>query len=473
MGLSRNDGLWIQQEISKADFGDLRLNKRFSMLATELAGKPASPINQASSDWAATKAAYRFFNNPKVSAEKILEPHFLSTQLRTVSYKKIVVVQDTSIVDYTHHRKTTGLGGTGKASEDFSTQGFFLHTTLALTDKGLPLGLLDQRTWLRDHKKTKNGHERSFIPLEQKESFKWFHGLREALKKTEMNEVVMVCDREADIYELFEECLTNGVDFVIRAKQNRMLDDEDFGAINIFDRIGLESVKGQITIETPGSGRKKGRIAKLDIKFLPVSYAAYPRGIKTRQVKNRHHIELHVVHLNEANPPNGEPAIQWTLITSLPTNNLKSSLEVISFYRMRWTVELYFKCLKTGCNIESCRLNTGDKLIKFVSLQSVIAWRILWMTFLNRSEENLGCDQVLTENEWKTLWFKRHRRQIKSGEIKPIPPKDPPSTKQALRWIAMMGGFLGRKNDGEPGLITIWRGWVDLTSAVELYDVLN
>jgi len=103
----------------------------------------------------------------------------------------------------------------------------------------------------------------------------------------------------------------------------------------------------------------------------------------------------------------------------------------------------------------------------------MIAWRILWMTFLNRSEGDLRCDQVLTENEWKTLWFKRHSRQIKSGEIKPIPPKDPPSTKEAIRWIAMMGGFLGRKNDGEPGLITIWRGWIDLNSAVELYDVLN
>ena len=111
--------------------------------------------------------------------------------------------------------------------------------------------------------------------------------------------------------------------------------------------------------------------------------------------------------------------------------------------------------------------------MRLISLQSIIAWRILWMTFLNRSEPQLTCDNILTQDEWKTLWLKRHRRQIKSGEMKAKPPDQPPSTNEAVRWIAMLGGFPGRKGDGEPGLITLWRGWLELASAVELYEVMK
>ena len=470
---SRSDGVWIQDELAKADFGDLRLNKRFQVLAAELASKPSQPINQASTDWAATKAAYRFFKNSKATPEKILSPHVESTQLRAASYERIIVVQDTSVLDFTRHPKTTGLGSIGKTANGFEPQGLLLHSALAFSEKGLPLGLLYQRVWPRNHKKEKNRYLRTLIPVANKESFKWFLGLRELLKKKNKNEVIMVCDREADIYELLEECLTEGVDFVIRVKHARMLYDEELGDISLFERLEEAKTKGKIILEIPSSGKRSSRVAELKIKFLPVTYAGKPRGLNIKQVIGRHDLELYAVYLFEESPPPDEAAISWTLITSLPVTTLPMALEVVRFYKMRWNIELYFKCLKTGCNIEDCRLSTGDRLMRFISLQSIIAWRILWMTFLNRIEPDVSCEVVLTESEWKTLWLKKHRRQIKSGELKPKPPDKPPSTKDALRWIAMIGGFLGRKNDGEPGLITLWRGWIELNSAVELYEVLN
>ena len=280
MELSRNDGLWIENEISEANFGDIRLNRRFRVLAAELAANPSQPINQASTDWASAKAAYRFFDNPKVSEEKILEPHFLNTQLRASNQHRIIVVQDTSFIDFTSHPKTEGLGTTsGRKSDGFESKGLLLHAALALSEKGLPLGLLDLKTWARTHRRGTDNYLKKLMPIEKKESFKWFKSLYKIDSRTKNQEVVLVCDREGDIYDFLEECLTTGLDFVIRARQDRMLEEEDFGDISLFDRLGVEKVMGEVEIEIPGSGKRKARTAKLEVKFIPVTYAGQPRGV--------------------------------------------------------------------------------------------------------------------------------------------------------------------------------------------------
>lgn len=472
MSSSGIDGSWIEEEIARADFGDLRLNKRFKILSSELASHPSQPINQASTDWAATKAAYRFFGNPKVQTSQILEPHFMNTQLRAKGSSRLIVVQDTSFLDFTRHIKTEGLGRIGKYP-GVEPQGLILHCALALSEKGLPLGLLHQKIWPRTRVIGKNSHQESLIPIEKKESFKWFDGLKNILKTTPDHEVVMVCDREGDIYELFEEAMSCGIDFVIRAIHPRMLEDENFGDINLFDRIAVAPVRSEVTVEIPSSGKRPGRKAHLSIKYLPVTYSAHPRGITTKQNKNRSHLELNIVHLFEDHPPKGEVPIHWTLVTTLKIDKLKDALEVIRIYRMRWHIELYFKCLKTGCGIETCRLQDSRKLTHYIALQSIIAWRILWMTFINRTDPTISCEIFLTKSEWQVLWFKKNRRLIKSGKIEAKPPASPPTANEAIRWIAMQGGFLARKGDGDPGQITIWRGWLDLMAAVDLYEVLK
>lgn len=473
MNSSRSDGSWIMEEMASADFGDLRLNKRFHILASQLASKPSQPINQASVNWAATKAAYRFFDNSKIQTESIIEPHILSTQVRAKNCRRIVVVQDTSYIDFTKHIRTFDLGSIGKMTDGFEPQGLILHCALALSDKGLPLGLLSHTVWPREERLKKDSHFESLLPREKKESFKWFKGLKDTIKNAPDHEVIMVCDREADIYDFIEESLTNGVDFVVRVQHARMLEDELFGDINVFDRIAIAPVHSRISIEVPGSGKREKRTADLVLKFFPVTYSAHPRGIKTKQVSKRSHLELNIVHLYEENPPKGEAPIHWTLVTSLKSENQQEALEVVRYYKMRWQIELYFKSLKTGCGVELCRLNSAEKLIRYITLQSVIAWRIIWMTFINRTNPAASCETFLTEDEWKTLWLKKHRLQIKSGLMKAKPPDIAPSTYEAVRWIAMQGGFLGRKGDGEPGQITIWRGWLDLMAAVEVYEVMK
>ena len=470
--LSKEDGSWIREELLSGQFGDLRVDKRFAVLAKELADHPSLPLNQASSDWAAAKAAYRFFQNERVTPEKILEPHFLSTEQRLKGKKRIVVVQDSSTIDFTRHRKTKGLGALSKMDSGFEIQGLLLHSTLALSERGLPLGLLSQKIWARQPQKVK-GHEHVKLPMEKKESFKWIEGLREAVRRCpEETGIVMVCDREADIYELFAEALDQGIDLVVRLQHDRLLEDEEFDSIRIMDRLGFEKIGGRIQVDIPGSGKRKPRVAELEMRWCPITLAAHPRGLKTAKARTRQDLELYVVDLREESPPAGEEAICWTLITTLAVSSKAAALEVMNYYKMRWTIEQFFKCLKTGCGVEECRLSEGKRLANYISLQSVIAWRLLWMIFLKRTEPEMSCETMLTPNEWKALWLQKHRRQIRSGEMKPNPPQRPPSVEEVVRWIAMLGGFLGRKGDGEPGLISIWRGWLRLQPAAEIYETM-
>lgn len=478
VGKSQGNELgWIRDELWGAEFGDERLDARFLKLAEELGESPSLPINHASSDWAAAKAGYRFFGNPKVTPEKILERHFANTEERILAQERVIVVPDTSVLDFTRKQETKGLGPTGKAENGFEPQGLIFHTTMAFSDKGLPLGLLDHQIWARDEerdsRKKLGSYAHHSLPLEMKESFKWIKSLRAAKNRTSDLPVVLVADREADIFELFDEALRDGIDVVIRLRHDRMLIDEEWGYQRVSERLAEEKVRGRIEIEVPGTGKRKPRTAKLEIRYSDITLSAHGRGIKSQANKDRtHNLSLSVVELVERNPPLGEARLYWVLITTFKLKTKDEALEVVRLYRMRWGIELFFKCLKTGCNVEACRLQEAEKIKKYVSLLSIIAWRILWMTKINRINGEETCELVLTRLEWQALWIRKNRRLIKEGKLEPIPPEKPPTVREAMRWLAMQGGFLGRKGDGEPGLVTIWRGWLTLMPAVEMYESL-
>lgn len=469
---SRDDGSWIRDEMISADFGDLRLNKRFAKLSSELAAKPSLSINEAAIDWASAKAAYRFFDNPKITPDLILEPHFLSTEIRCEAHETVIAVEDTSVFDFTNHIKTEGLGLTGVSEDGFEHQGLHLHTTLALSEAGLPLGLLDHRMWSRKRQKAK-GHDRAKLAIEEKESFRWIESLRSAVKRTAKSKLVVVCDREADIHDFFEEALNLGADVVVRLQHDRVVIDEAHDYFRVSEILAVTEVKGETKVEIPQNGSRLKQEALMEIKYAPITISAHGRGPKTSQIRHRSDIEMFVVDLWEKNPEKGEAPLHWRLFTTIEVRSKKDALKVVDYYRKRWMVETYFKALKTGCNVEKCRLQEAEKLTNYIALLSVVAWRILWMTHLNRHTPNESAEMMLTENEWKTLWLMRHRRYIKEGKMEALPPKKPPSVYEAVRWIAMQGGFLGRKGDKEPGLITIWRGWLRLQTAVEVFEIMD
>jgi len=461
--MSRANSSWISEEFKSINLSDPRLNKRFVQLAEDLADNPGKSIHSAAADWAATKGAYRFFDNPEVEAKKILEPHFESTCWRSTSHKKVVLAADTSYIDFSQHKKTKGLGTSFK-SHGQEVKGICCHAGLAMSETGLPLGLLFNKLWIRKENQLE-GYKRSAVPFPLKESFRWVETMRAAKKLLPDKEIIYLADREGDIYEVFEEAFNLEMDVVVRSQHDRVIDEE----VKLSEEISTSPIRGTHTVLIPSSGSRKERKAKLEIRFTRVILKGRPNDVKTQLNKMREDVELYLVDAAEV-----DGDLHWRILTTIPVNNLQGAKDILNYYKMRWNIETYFKTLKTGCGIEKCRLGEGSRLVKYIGLMSVLAWRLFWMTYVSRQNPNLPCENLLTESEWKTAWLMLNRRKIKEGKIlKKDWPKSPPTLREAIRWIAGNGGFLGRKGDGEPGIITFWRGWTKVLSGVEIYEIIR
>lgn len=467
-----NNSSWAIEELAKVNFGDKRLDKRFLKVASAQALKPQSSINAASADWSCAKGAYRFFDNAKITPEKILEPHFENTTHRIYGQEFIVVAQDTSFIDFSSHKMTLGLG-TATAIGDYEVKGVHFHAGLALSHEGTPLGLVYSKLWSRE-KQTKRGHDHTKVPMKMKESYRWI----ECLEKTKEllpsgTNALVVGDRENDIYEYFERAIDLELDVLVRLQHNRMIVDEFGESEHIEDFFLNEKVKGLIEVDIPGNGSRLARKATMEVKFGEVCFEGQPRGLRTARVKNRSDLFLTVLKLTEKNPPSKREALGWTLITTLPVSNLEDAEQIMKYYRMRWTIELYFKSLKSGCGVEKCRLEEAEKLLKFVALCGVVAWRLMWLTWLQREIPHASGELAITKVEWKTLWLKKHKEKIKAGLMKAEPPEEVPDLCTITKWIAGFGGFMNRKGDGHPGMITVWRGWQRIIDGAEIYEIIG
>lgn len=463
---------WVQEELGGILLEEKRLEKRFLKLAEQLSARPGNTINYASRDWAASKAAYRFFDNDKVQADKMLLPHIEQTKSRISAREKIIVVQDTTYFNFSNFKKTKGLGSITKI-QGSPVYGLCAHATLALSEKGLPLGLIALEQWAQ--KTLPRGYEHTKIPITQKASHRWINSLKKTAELCDKGtEIVMVCDREADIYELFEEGLQHNINLIVRLQHNRVIYDEcHSGNTTIKEHLQRLKKEGRIVIEVPtGSGNRKRKV-KMDVFITDISLQSNPRGVKTARTNGRNDIDLCLVELREVDPKDPEKKLNWVLLTTMPVRNLDEAIETMNYYKKRWQIELFFKTLKSGCNIEECRLDTAEKLMKYIALKSIIGWRLFWITFIGRFCPDFSCELAFTVSEWKTLWLKHHRKEIRLKEIKPIPPEDPPKLKDAIYWLACEGGFLGRKGDNEPGLQTIWRGWFILEESAEVWDLTH
>lgn len=464
---------WAECEFGMVGFGDKRLSKRLLKIADSLANFPESSINQACKDWHQTKAAYRFFQNDAISQSKILDSHISQTLQRAQQYPIILAIQDTCYISYKNHYKTEGLGVIGAKMTSKTTHdkahGLVMHTTFAITTHGLPIGLLDQKISARpqvdEHiKELKKRSHNNAIPIKEKESIRWLESLKKSTNYAGLKnvQVVTLCDREGDIYDLFELACTNKTPFVIRASQNRKVNKKSIysekSGEKLWNLMSGSSSQGEITVNIPTRGNKPQRKAVLEVRFNNFRVNR-PENNINHQDKKLPDFKLKAIYVKEKHPPASEVPMSWMLLTNMKVYTFEQAVEKIQWYCLRWRIEI----LKSGLKIEECRLGRADRLIRFLTIMSVIGWRIFYITLVARSNGDLACTYLLAEEEWKVLYKQIHGR-------KEYPPR-PPTTREAVRWIAQLGGFLARKNDGEPGPITLWRGWkrlVDLAQGWEL-----
>jgi hypothetical protein len=451
---------WCLDEFSGVELQDARLNDRCGELAVQLAMQPSLPLNQACEDWADAKAAYRFFDNDEVTPQRIQAPHHQRTVQRMMPHARVLAVQDTTFLNYTRHPKTEGLGPIGKKSQ--KQRGFGLHSTLAILPDGLPLGFLTQAVLTRpDNEPSHRPEECRLLPIEDKESYRWLQAFEQTLALAPAGvEVITVCDREADIYEMFAFAHTKNAPLLVRAASDRVLLDVEVR--KLWPKVTGQPVVDYLTVQITGNNTRPARQATVSVRFVSATLKPpwRPNGLKLPS------ITLSAILVREEDPPaDVEDPIEWLLLTNTAVASFEEAQQVIGWYCCRWQIEVFHKVLKSGCRVEDCRLQTADRLHSFVALMSVIAWRLHWMTYINRCQPDLPCTAVLTDIEWEALYMRIH----KSKRL----PDEAPTVHQAVRWIAQLGGFLGRKSDGEPGVTAIWRGWQRLQDLAATWEIVK
>ena len=449
---------WCSKEFKSVKLGDERLNRRFLKVAGDLLNNPDNPIHVACNGWSEAKAAYRLFDNDKLQETTLLQLHQQATvkRLEKTDQEILFAIQDTTTLNYTHHPKKKGINKINKnPGFEKPTTGFFLHNTLLITEDGLPLGLLDQKIFQHSTEKKVTHKQR---PITEKQSFRWIESLQKTKSLCKKKTVITMGDRESDIYELFHEAEEIESKVLIRATKNRKLEQDKHQTLwNHMQQIPLKEIQ---KINLPARHNKPKRSAILEVRYSEITLKPPQRSPNAKN-KPLSPVIMQAVWLYELNPPLGEEALEWMLLTNMPIKSTEDAIKIGKWYRLRWQVECYHRVLKSGCKIEECRLETYERLKKFVRLKSIIAFRLLWMTLINRVNPEISSDQILEEHEWKALCCKIANTKQ--------PPFKPPSVKEAIRMIAKLGGFLGRKHDKEPGMTYIWRGWEKLSLIADFW----
>jgi hypothetical protein len=454
------DAAWAVHEFGDAALGDQRRTDCLVRIATAVGTCPQASLPQACGDPALLKAAYRFFENDAVMPEAMVASHVQATLGRLALVPLVIAAQDTTQLDYSSHPKTTGLGQIGNGWG----RGLLVHTTLALTPERVSLGLLAQQTWTRPVVPPEQRVHRRKRPLAEKESQRWCTSLaavnaaRQACPATRF---LSVGDREADMYDLFLVPREPAVDVLVRVVRDRCLLREQPPLRKLFAALAATPLGATTLLDVPARDGHPARHATLDVRWRQVTL----RPPSRRAGEKLPPVSVWAVWAAEAAPPVDMPPLAWVLLTTLPVESAADALQVLDYYAARWAIEVFHKVLKSGCAIEKRQLESLDHLQRCLVLFSVVAWRILYATMLARHLPDLPATTLLEESEWQALYCRIHHTTT-------LPPQVP-TLAQVVRWIATLGGYLGRNGDGPPGVTVLWRGFQALAQLTAMYQVFR
>jgi hypothetical protein len=445
-------------EFEGSQLHDARYAKRLVKIGEQLAARPGGTLPQAFEDWAELKGAYRFFAEPRNSFEKLQSTHRHRVVNECKTPGEYLLIEDTTQLDFTG-RNCEDLGYTTREG-----RGFFLHTTLAVRvagwdlnqrPEGTVLGLFHQQCWNRAGR-SRNGREtRAQLHERQRESDRWARALVEELVAGQNPQCswVYIADREADFYEPIQRCLASGVDFLIRAYHRRCL----AGSCDSYlEAISKAPVAGTLAVELRARPASAARTAVVEVRSLRVSLQGpYRNG------KRMEDFTANVLELRESSPPEGVEPLRWVLLTSLSCQRWPEIQRVIGRYCARWWVEEYHKALKSGVGVEQSQLGKQYRIESLIAVLAIVAVRLVNLKFLARARPDEPVDVKLFGTKAIELLQRRFGPPLQ-GQW---------THRQLVRAMARMGGFIGRRGDGEPGWQTIWRGWqrlIWMTEGAEL-----
>ena len=446
---------WIDNEVGGCNFNDVRLAKRFGKLLGMMTEGIGESVPYACQDWANTKAAYRFFSNAEVSEDQIMAGHFQATRGRLAQAgQKILMLHDTSEFSFQRDKDSKlgllGRPACGKGKDGrikfITVRGILMHSSLAVTLDGLPLGLAAVKFWTRKQFKGCNALKKKVnptrVPIVEKESIRWLENLRQSTALTgNPRDCVHIGDRESDIFELFSLADELGTNFLVRTCVDRLAQD---AGTTVAAEMKKAPVKGRHRIQARS---KLGETyeAELDIKFEQLQVLP-PMG----KWKDYSDLTLTVIHATERGTPRGREKIAWKLLTNLPVKSLKAAIEKLNWYALRWKIEVFHKILKSGCKVEESKLRTSERLVNLIAIFCIIGWRVFWLTMLHRAEPDLPPAIALDTVEIRLL--------DELVKTKPAAIHKKATVSDYVIKIARLGGYLNRASDPPPGNMVMWRG---------------
>ena len=438
---------WVDRELGDGGFPDRRLKARLGKILGDLGRRIGGTLPAACQDWAATKAAYRFFSNPRVDEGVILAGHLAATKARfAATTGPVLVLHDTTEFSF-QRDNPEAIGQLTLLKTRHATVtlcGLLMHSSLALTPQGVPLGLAAIKFWTRKRFKGTNALKRKVnptrIPIEQKESVRWLENLKHSTELLgEPARCVHVGDREADIFELFCAAQEAKTFFLVRTCVDRLAEG---GGTTVSEVMGREPVRGVHEVEVRDD---HGRVssAELDVRFRRLTVRP-PIGKERRYPA----LELTAIRADERGAPAGREPIRWRLLTNLAADDLEAATGKLGRYAQRFKIETFHKVLKSGCRAEQSRLRTAERLTNLLAVPCVVAWRVFWLTMTSRATPEAPAEVALTKEEVEIL-------DRLAGVA--VPPATP-AVSHYLVAVARLGGYLARVRDPPPGNMVIWRG---------------
>lgn len=429
----------IRAEMEHVQLGDVRLEERAKLLLERVAAQPQGTLAAAMQSRAETVAAYRFLHNDSLGADALLQAHRAASVERMQGHARVLCLADSSFIGYGHRAPVKGLGPHNRGSDN----GFFIHPTFAVSSEGLALGTVHWHSWVRDAALDKHKTQAS-RPVDQKESARWLqsHAAVVALQaELAHTRLTFIADREGDFYELLEQAHNAPVDFIIRAQAGRLLEP----GWRISEPPANTPALG--TVSFPMSARAGHAPRQVTQKVWVQRCALSARRGSTRTAP----VELTVLWASEVNCPAGQEPVHWILLTNLPVLTLEQAREIIDCYRLRWRIEMLFDALKNTCHIEDSQLREAAALQNLCALNLIVAWRILFLMTLSRTCPHEPAQCVFASDELEVLTRAvslYNKRTFKLDTLQ-----------QAVTALAMLGGYLARKNDKPPGIKILARGY--------------
>jgi len=450
---------WAQALFGDLKLGDPRRERRARRIVAAMAAHPLGSIPQAMGSWAAAKATYRFLASDNVWPDAMLGAAGRATARASTGQPVVICVQDTTALSFPRAPAMAGLGPV----TNLDVPGLHVHSALAVSPGGQVLGLLGQQVWSRPTGVSTRRMSERQRPRSRRESAKWSRGLlqaRGAFADQAKPRLIHVFDREGDITGVFADIGAAGEGAVIRALHDRRVLDEHGAVVHAADMIGAAPVLTHTQIEIRRRDGRPARRAQIEVRAQRLTLAPAERKWKGPAPT------LWLVEAREVAPPRGKASLLWRLWSTEPAQTAAQALAVLDLYRLRWKIEEVHLVLKSGCRIEDLRLRSAARVHKALALLTPVAVRVVALRDLSRLSPRALCTRVLTDSEWRALWTQIHGSPPRARTR-------PPTIGQATLWIGRLGGHLGRRGDGPPGVRTLWRGLRDLAALAALFDTLR